>query len=599
MRVSHSWSRAARFVALRDSSRSDAAPAGPSDRPKGGPVCAVTPVTTTTRRPSACASARLARLSGGWDGAADPFIGRVIHGRYRIEAVLGHGTAGRVYQAVQEPMERPVAIKVLRRDQGDGSVLESRFLREAALAGSLQHPNIVTVHDFGRTDDGICFCVMELLQGQTLRELMQGGPIPLSRALAIFEQIGRALRAVHAAGLVHRDVKPANILLIEAPDGSEHVKLLDFGLVKHEDDRLTDNGTMMGTPRYMPPEQARGLDVDHRADLYSVGVMLYEALTGVPPYVAQTAMGMALAHVRDPYPPMARRAPSVPVPKVVEDVARRCMHKHPRRRYKNADQLVSDLSTLRLELGAWGDLPGRSSRFSPTIPSVAPLPRWATSAWGRVQHHPVAKGVAMGIPAGLTLVVSFAITVHAIVAPMMAEPPLEPVALEAPVTEAPPPTTMAAVETAEPDLDTLLDLGSAGEIEVHPNEEIVILHAGGSGQIGEPAPKVSGNRQGASPEPLGALDPSLVGGRWLATSGTSMLQFDLYILSRERVDGAVRGRNGEAESRLRGSWKVDGSRIQLTLVELEGQERVWTGRVAPDGSGTLIGGGGAWKLRRP
>ena len=282
--------------------------------------------------------------------AQDRLVGRMLDGKVRLERLLGKGGTGRVYEGTQVSLGRRVAVKVMRPDLDaeDERSFEDRFFREASLAGQLQHPNIVTVHDYGRTADGVCYIVMELLGGSDLKALMTHGPIPPSRTLVIFEQIVRGLRAAHRAGLVHRDVKPGNIRLTEGEDGRDFVKVLDFGLVKgSEDTEITQDGTFLGTPHYAAPEQVKGDEADGRSDLYAVGVMMYRALCGKLPYWSKNPMAIAMAHVREPYPPMASRAPDVVIDPGLEAIARRCMHKAPDRRYPDAGALLADVVAAR------------------------------------------------------------------------------------------------------------------------------------------------------------------------------------------------------------------------------------------------------------
>lgn len=284
----------------------------------------------------------------------DNLLGTVLDGKFRLEKPLGRGGAGRVYLGRQLSLGRVVAVKVMRPEldpEGEQRFGE-RFFREASLAGALNHPNVVTVHDFGRTKEGLCYIVMELLGGVSLKDLLRLGPIPAERAVVIFEQIVRGLRHAHKAGLVHRDVKPGNVQVLPGDDGRDFVKLLDFGLVKGDDEEsgITQHGSFIGTPQYAAPEQVKGEAASARSDLYSTGVMFYRAVTGKLPFAFDNPMAIALAHVKEPYPPMAERAPDVPVPHDIELIVRRCMEKEPVQRYLDADALLNDIIAARRNL---------------------------------------------------------------------------------------------------------------------------------------------------------------------------------------------------------------------------------------------------------
>lgn len=274
----------------------------------------------------------------------DPLIGQTLLDRYEILFPLGQGGSSRVYRAIQQPLGREVAVKVVRSDLDEDfrEEFELRFLREAALAGRLSHSALVTIHDFGRSDAGHCFLVMELLRGRSLKRLIRKAPLQPELAIRLCAELARGLRHAHSAGLVHRDVKPGNVFLVRDDEGIERAKLLDFGLVKEGgESSISGVGTFMGTPHYIAPEQAKGLEsVDGRADLYSLGVVLFRMLTGQLPFSAETPMAIAIKHIRDAPPTMEERAPRIQVDPALQDIVSRCLHKAPEDRFADAAELA-------------------------------------------------------------------------------------------------------------------------------------------------------------------------------------------------------------------------------------------------------------------
>jgi len=276
-------------------------------------------------------------------------LGTLLGGRYRLVEVLASGGAGTVFRAVQDNLGRDVALKVLRNDIDAASraEFESRFLREGALAGRLSSPYVVTVHDFG-TDltTGTRYVVMELLHGVSLSERLREGTIPPAQAARLGEGIARGLRHAHGQGIIHRDIKPGNILLVADDDAVEIPKIVDFGLVKDLDvmeAELTTTGMYLGTPTYMAPEQARGQGgVTGRADVYSLGCVMYRMLAGRAPFRADSAIATALMHLQakpDPLKPYG-------VDPQLEAIVMRCLAKDPVDR-PNADELVELLRAYR------------------------------------------------------------------------------------------------------------------------------------------------------------------------------------------------------------------------------------------------------------
>lgn len=273
--------------------------------------------------------------------------GQELDGRYKIEAILGQGGMGTVYRAMQTSISRQVAIKTLNPSLAAAPQFFERFKREAEVASKLNHPNIITVFDFGRASDGLCYIVMEFLQGESLRErVRQQGPMTLRRAAAIIEQVAIGLSHAHAHGVVHRDIKPHNIML-SAVDAAEYVKVLDFGLVKamenEEEEALTSTGQVLGTPQYMPPEQAGGDVVDHRSDIYSLAGVFYFCLTGTSPFQANSVRKALTAALTQQVQPVATFRKGAPVPRGVDELIRKGLAKEKEDRYQSCDELVADL----------------------------------------------------------------------------------------------------------------------------------------------------------------------------------------------------------------------------------------------------------------
>ena len=225
---------------------------------------------------------------------SDPLVGTVVNGRFRVLRVVATGGMGRIYQAEQLPLGRRVALKVLSQQytrSSDDEAFQKRFFLEASILSKLQHTNIVTVFDYGRiegTSPESYFMVMEFLSGETLHErLVRLGTLSPSEVITLARQLARGLREAHRNNVVHRDLKPSNIMLLPQQDGSELVKAVDFGLLKvltDDSDQVTKDGTFLGSPRYMSPEQIAHGKVDHRTDVYSLGVILYQCLCGQVPF---------------------------------------------------------------------------------------------------------------------------------------------------------------------------------------------------------------------------------------------------------------------------------------------------------------------------
>jgi serine/threonine protein kinase len=289
----------------------------------------------------------------------------VLSGRYRLESKLGSGGMSTVYLAVDEVLDRAVAIKLLHREISEEADQLERFRREARAAARLSHPNLVGVIDAGE-DDGRPYIVFEYIQGRTLkRRLQEEGRLPVDEAVAYAIEIGRGLTAAHARKLVHRDVKPQNVLI--DPDG--RAKVTDFGIARSlESKGLTATGRVLGTTDYVSPEQAMGEDVDERSDVYSLGVVLYEMLTGDVPFRAETQVGVAMKHVNEPMPDVQARRPEVSA--AVASVVDRATTKDPRDRYGTVAEMVRDLEqTLEVEAARHGGTSGEATSVLDSVPA--------------------------------------------------------------------------------------------------------------------------------------------------------------------------------------------------------------------------------------
>ena len=292
------------------------------------------------------------------DVPIDPLIGRTFEGKYRLDQRLGGGGMGTVYRATHLLIDRPVALKVLSQRFVGDETAQQRFRREARAAGRMQHPNAVTVTDFGATRDGYLYIVMELLEGQTLRDLLaREAPLDPARAVSIMLQAGAAVGSAHEAGLIHRDLKPANIFIEQRPSLPSIVKVLDFGVAKfaveeHDDDynTLTQVGAVIGTPRYMSPEQCSGAAaLTPAADVYSLGLILYEMLTGAVPFNAETPLAVALKQVSEAPRPM--KEAGVNVPAELEQLVMHALAKDPQRRPRDANEFRRELHDVAESLG--------------------------------------------------------------------------------------------------------------------------------------------------------------------------------------------------------------------------------------------------------
>lgn len=317
-------------------------------------------------------------------------VGTEIAGRFRLVELLGEGGAGQVYRAEHAVLERPFAIKVLLDSVRHDKRFAERFRVEARTASLLQHPNIVNITDFGRTEQGRLYLVMQYVDGESLEQIndrLRPDTMPLGRSIPILAQVCGAVQAAHAESIVHRDLKPDNVMIGRTPSGDELAKVLDFGLAKilsgagGDGDgamRITGKGEIFGTPEYMSPEQARGEPVDQRADVYSLGAMAYELFTGRPP-IAHPDLGDQLRAVlqEEPVPlRQARSATEPPLPEAIEAAVHQCLIKDREQRAPSVDSLLTVLQAQRVRL---------PSKRSLTVPGVELHKILGSSGGGRTE----------------------------------------------------------------------------------------------------------------------------------------------------------------------------------------------------------------------
>jgi len=311
----------------------------------------------------------------------DPLRGTVIGGKYRLVERVGQGGMGTVYRAVQTGLNRSVAVKILKRELNVDPDTVARFQREANAMSLLAHPNTVRVYDFGQTDDGLLYLVMELLVGELITDKMvREGPLDVLEAVRMTQQILRSLAEAHSQAIVHRDLKPDNVFVARL-DGHDEpmVKVLDFGIAKvvapdrRVDQFETQAGTVFGTPRYMSPEQAQGAALNGRSDLYTVGTLLYQMLLGRAPFIDDDAVVVMAKHIRElPEAPNVSM-PERPIPGSLNDVVMRALEKDPARRFQDASEFeaaleacVPEIATAQhaLMTGRWPRRQARPSRWT-------------------------------------------------------------------------------------------------------------------------------------------------------------------------------------------------------------------------------------------
>jgi eukaryotic-like serine/threonine-protein kinase len=310
----------------------------------------------------------------------DPRVKSTLAGRYVIEDVVGEGGMATVYKARHKLTDRPCAVKVMNPMMARDNVVRERFRREAKAAQILAHPNIIEIFDQGDTEDDTSYLAMELLEGEDLGYLISRGALPVGRALTIMVQMARALARAHDFGVLHRDLKPENIFICIGPGGEDVVKLLDFGIARSlQDSRLTGTGEMFGTPQYMAPERITSIDTGPSADLYALGILYFEMLTGRLPFDAPDIPSFLFKHLQEKPPKLRTLAPEVP--EALEDLVDRMLAKDPASRPADAHRVRLDLEEVGRGLDI--ELPYEPSLAAQHLPSLLPpvsVDRWKRRA---------------------------------------------------------------------------------------------------------------------------------------------------------------------------------------------------------------------------
>jgi serine/threonine protein kinase len=337
--------------------------------------------------------------------APDSYVGSVLGDRYVIDRVLGEGGMGKVYRAHHKVIDKKVAVKILHAELAKDKESVGRFLREARAASSIGNPHIVDIIDFGEADDGSTYFVMEFLNGQSLGDTLEElGKISAPTTVDLAIQICDGLAAAHAEGIVHRDLKPDNVVLVK-PKGTwagqgHFVKILDFGIAKvsgpsGNTSKLTMAGAVFGTPHYMSPEQAAGEVLDHRTDIYSLGVMMFEMLAGEMPFQAENFMGILTQHMYKAPPSLRAKPNSLDCPEALEAIVLKCMAKRPEARYQTMEELAADLLTFKQTGAAKNTHISSPSLVEPGAAVVSqPLPSGAMPSTSTPKRIGAVVGVA-------------------------------------------------------------------------------------------------------------------------------------------------------------------------------------------------------------
>lgn len=278
-------------------------------------------------------------------------IGELIENRFEIEKHIGTGGMATVYRAKHSQVDLHVAIKILNRDEMNEKDIE-RLKREAKVLNSIFHPNVVKVYSFGFLESGEPYLVLDLLDGKSLDQMIQSEKcLPIVWLLKAFEQVCDGLICAHESGLVHRDLKPSNIMVVKPDEDAAFIKLLDFGIARSlvtapGEQKLTRHGEIFGSPLYMSPEAIQGQEMDHRSDIYALGCLMYESITGAPPFLGNNVIMTFMKHMSEQPKPMAEVTPGLRISPELEAIVIRCMQKDPNARYQSVAEVRKDLSTI-------------------------------------------------------------------------------------------------------------------------------------------------------------------------------------------------------------------------------------------------------------
>ncbi|NUO47692.1 MAG: serine/threonine protein kinase [Polyangiaceae bacterium] len=442
--------------------------------PGGSPA-----VAAATNPPSAATPMR-----GGTPVPPDPLIGTIVDGRYIIEQTLGEGGMGVVYGGRHRMIERKVALKVLKRELATDPEIVERFVQEAKTATSIGNPHIVDILDFGTLPDGSTYFAMEYLDGTSLTSLVTSKPAP-SRIAKIAMQACDGLGAAHERGIIHRDLKPDNIFIIRR-SGEDFVKILDFGIAKVSGHttgpKLTKAGAVFGTPHYMSPEQAAGTSIDHRADIYALGIILYELAAGQLPFDSDNYMGILTKHMYQVPIPIRALVNNADCPPGLEAIIQKCLQKPPSQRYQSCAELAEDLERFvsgQVPVAVQERLSGASSALNVPYDYFRTPSSLPTGAGPILPATPARKksGAAMTVAAA-TLVVGAAALGFYVYRTKTAPPPTE---QPSSTTEPSAVATTTATESAAPapvassaapeGVDVVLTSKTAGAVVVEGDKE--------------------------------------------------------------------------------------------------------------------------------